>query len=145
MVCSPYTGCHLNSNRIVSACTINISAITSIQFFGRVLSNSFKFNANYIDLIFSTAVKYPLSPPLSSSLPSIPIQYSATSEIFHSSNKTNSLIEISLANLSCNNFNFYTDGSVIDIGTNQCSMGIGWVQVDDNNHIINKFSAKIHL
>src|SRR6185295_19487015 len=44
-----------------------------------------------------------------------------------------------------NLFNFYTDGSVIDIGTNNCTMGISWVQVDSNEHIIHKFSAKIHF
>ena len=78
-----------------------------------------------MDLIFSTAVKYPIPSALPSLLPSIPIYSSAAPEIFYSSDKTNQLIEISLSNSTQNIFNFYTDGSVIDIGTNQCSMGIG--------------------
>ena len=34
---------------------------------------------------------------------------------------------------------------MIDIGTDQCTMGIGWVQVDNSNQIIHKFSAKIYF
>jgi len=32
--CRPCPGCHLNSHRVKSACTINTSSITSIQFLG---------------------------------------------------------------------------------------------------------------
>jgi ribonuclease HI len=39
---------------------------------------------------------------------------------------------------------FYTDGSVIGIGTNQCTMGIGWAQVDDNQQVNYQFSAQIY-
>jgi ribonuclease HI len=58
---------------------------------------------------------------------------------------TNTLEQLSIINASYQQINFYTDGSVIDIGTNQCTMGIGWVQIDNNNQIIHKFFAKIHF
>ena len=49
--------------------------------------------------------------------------------IFHNSDASSKLSAISLSNLSQHQFTFYTDGSVKQLGTNQCSMGIGWVQV----------------
>jgi len=54
---TPCSGCHLNSQRLTTACTINTSSITSAQFFGRIISNSVKINANYLDLLTSAAIK----------------------------------------------------------------------------------------
>ncbi|CAG8567339.1 7128_t:CDS:1, partial [Racocetra persica] len=64
-----------------------------------------------MDLIFSAAIKYPISPTSPHILPYIPISHSAASEIFYPSNKTDKLIKISLSNSTYNTFNFYTDGS----------------------------------
>jgi len=138
----PCSGCHLNSDRIKNQCTINASAIISTKFLGRIKSNSINFNSNYLDLIYSTAVKHPLSIP---SAPTITIPNSSASKIFDPGEMTNTLEQFSIINASHQQINFYTDGSVIDIGTNQCTMGIGWVQIDNNNQIIHKFSAKIHF
>jgi len=57
--CTPCTGCHLNSNRVKQTCTINISATICTSFLGRK-TPKFKFNANYLDLIYSTAIKHSL-------------------------------------------------------------------------------------
>ena len=45
-------------------------------------------------------------------------------------------------NYNYTSFIFYTDGSVKNICTNQCSMGIGWVQLH-NNQIVHEFSAQL--
>jgi hypothetical protein len=135
------TGCHLNSHRINQICTVEVSAIISAQFLGRTNSkHQLNLNANYLDLICSTAVKHPTHIPPA---PNIPIINSIASEIFTPSESTNKLISISHHNLSYQQLSFYTDGSVIDIGTDQCTMGIGWIQVDNNNQTTNSFSAKI--
>jgi len=135
------TGCYLNSHRINQTCTIEVSAVISALFLGRINPNyQLNLNANYLDLICSTAVKHPTFTP---SLPTISITNSAAFEIFNSSEATDKLISISHYNLSYHQLSFYTDGSVIDIGTNQCTMGIGWIQIDNNNQIINSYSAKI--
>jgi hypothetical protein len=34
IACTPCSGCHLNTNRITSHCTVEVSAIISTQFFG---------------------------------------------------------------------------------------------------------------
>ena len=121
----PCSGCHLNSQRLTSACTINTSSITSAQFFGRIISNSVKINANYLDLLSSAAIKWPSPNLILPPMPTIPISNFISSAIFEASETTNELNQISLNNSLQNSFNFYTDGSVIDIGTNNCTMGIG--------------------
>src|SRR6185295_3126563 len=115
------------------------------QFFSRIVSNSVKINANYLDLLSSAAIKWPSPNLILSPMPTIPISNFISSAIFEASETTNELNQISLSNSLQNSFNFYTDGSVIDIGTNNCTMGISWVQVDSNELIVHKFSAKIHL
>ena len=119
--------------------------ITSVQFFSRIISNSVKINANYLDLLSFAAIKWPLPNSLPLLLPSIPISNFISSTIFEASDATNRLDQISSNNLSYNLFNFYTDSSVIGISTNNCTMGIGWVQVDSNDQVIHKFTAKVHL
>ena len=140
----PCSGCHLNSNRIKSACTLEISTTTATKFFGRIIHGKLKFNANYMDLIFSMAIKQPLS-DLILSPPTIPVADSIATSIFHPGELTTKLVQISTNNLNSRSFNFYTDGSVINIGSEHCTMGIGWVQVDNNNQISSKFNAQIKL
>ena len=101
-----------------------MSAIISFQFLRRVNSNLVNFNANYIDLIYSTAIKHLLSSPLA---PTISISNSYLSEIFKTSEAANILKQYSILNSSQQQFNFYTNGSVINIRTDQCTIGIGWV------------------
>jgi len=135
-------GCQLNSNRLTSVCTINISIISATQFFGRTLNKSLDFKANYLDLIYSSAIKRPLHTP--ATLPSIIIDNSSIEDIFQASNATCKLKKIACHNSALQILTFYTDGSVISIGTNQCTMGIGWVQVDNNLQAIHQFSAQIY-
>src|SRR6185436_17588362 len=115
------TGCYLNSNRINSLYTINILTIIATQFLGRVFSNLLNFNANYIDLIHSTAIKHPIS---LSPTPFIYIQNSPISEIFQKGDAIHILEQYSFSNATQHIFNFYTDGSVINIGTDRCTMSI---------------------
>jgi ribonuclease HI len=138
----PCPGCHLNSNRITSACTINIHTISAVQFFGRIFNRFLDFKANYLDLIYSLAIKRPLHIP--ATLPSIIIDNSSIEDIFQASNATCKLKEIACHNSTLQTLTFYTDGSVISIGTNQCTMGIGWVQVDHNQQATHQFSAQIY-
>ena len=49
---------------------------------------------------------------------------------------------IAIANSNLLEFTFYTDGSVINLGNSQCSMGIAWIQVF-KDQIIHQFSAQI--
>jgi ribonuclease HI len=55
---------------------------------------------------------------------------------------TSNLQTIANNNSQLSELSFYTDGSVIDLGSNQCSMGIGWVQIHDTT-TINTFQAQI--
>jgi len=41
---------------------------------------------------------------------------------------------------------FFTDGSMMAYRTDQCVMGIGWIQVDTDNDILSRtFSAQVQL
>jgi len=121
---------------------MNVSATISTSFLERKTSK-LKLNANYLDLIYSTAIKHPSRTP--HNYPTINISNSTISEIFKSNDCSDKLEEIFLNNSSYQEFTFYTDGSVTDIGTEQSSMGIGWVQVNNANQVLHKFSAKIYF
>ena len=143
IICYPCTGCSLNSKRIQSCCTIDISATLSTKFLGRKvykqISNKLKLNANYLDLLFSIASRHSVSIP---PLPSITIYLTAINDIFSSNTATNILQSIAQANTTFSEFTFYTDGSVINLGNSRCSMGIAWIQTF-NDSIIHQFSAQI--
>jgi ribonuclease HI len=96
-------------------------------------------HANYLDLLYSIALRNSfLAPPL----PSIHINQSPVLEIFDSNSASIHLNQLASNNTSQNNFIFYTDGSVKNISTEQCSMGIGWTQIYNNSPIQN-YSAQI--
>jgi ribonuclease HI len=95
-----------------------------------------------LDLIYSTAAKHPTTTPIP---PTILIINSTIPEIFEQNESTNKLLQIANTNQLLSQLTFYTDGSVIDINTNQCTMGIGWVQIDNNNQILHSFSARVQL
>ena len=67
IACLPCSGCELNSNRIPNLCTIEISATLSTKFLGRKTyldpSNKLKLNANYLDLLYSIALRHLSSIP----------------------------------------------------------------------------------
>jgi ribonuclease HI len=143
---SPCLGCDKNSQNIKGQCTFNIPTNLAIKFLGRKEKNNsqlLNLNANYLDLVYSIAIRYPLSTPLI--LPSIPIDNSIIFKVFNSNFASLSLHKIAIANLNSPSLSFYTDGSVIGICSDQCSAGIGWVQVDSNNLIIQSYSAQIEL
>ena len=138
--CTPCQGCNLNSHRISSCCTLEVSTILSTHFLERKKANKqLNFNANYIDLIHSTNIKLSSCIP---PLPTINISDSSISNIFIDSEASNKLSQAAISNSSQCQFTFYTDGSVKHLGTNLCSMGIGWVQVH-NKHVTQSFSAQI--
>jgi ribonuclease HI/endonuclease/exonuclease/phosphatase family metal-dependent hydrolase len=141
--CRPCSGCNLNSNRIQNNCTLNISATLSTKFLGRRVYNStpnkLNLHANYLDLLYSIALRNPSSAPSS---PTIHINQSPVLEIFNSNLASAHLNQLANNNISQNNFTFYTDGSVRNISTEQCSMGIGWIQIYNNSPIQN-YSAQI--
>ena len=137
--CKPCPGCSLNSSRIANYCTLEVSSILSTQFLGRKSNNQLKLNANYIDLIQSATFKNPsyIPPP-----PSINIADSLVPTLFYNNSASNNLAQIATANNSYQHFTFYTDGSVKNFGTDQCTMGIGWAQIH-NNSVTHNFSAQI--
>jgi ribonuclease HI len=141
--CTPCPGCSLNSKRITNKCTIDVSATHSTKVWVRPNSNSsdnkLKLNANYIDLIYSLAIRHPLKIP---SLPTINLENKFQIDIFKPSEASKNLLNILSQNYNQQNFIFYTDGSVQNISTNQCSMGIGWVQIY-GDQIIHSYSAQI--
>ena len=98
-------------------------------------------HANLIDLICFVAVKHLLTIPQP---PLININNKIVSNIFHPNQATTTLQQIALNNAVQSSFIFYTDGSVTDIGTDHCSMGIGWVQIL-NNQVLHQFLASIKL
>jgi len=102
--------------------------------------NQLNLNANYIDLIYSIAIRHPLNipPPPTILLPNSPIF-----DIFKENISSLQLQQIANTNFNSQQLRFYTDGSVKDITTDQCSSGIGWIQVDNNNNIIYSYSAQI--
>ena len=137
------TGCHLNSGTITNRCTINVPINLSAKFFGRVntYTKALNLNANYLDLIYAIAIRHPVQiiSPLNITIPTYSIP-----TIFESCSLTDELQQIANQNTSLSEFNFYTDGSVVELGTPQCSMGIGWVQVTENA-ILHKFHAQTKL
>ena len=143
LTCNPCSGCNLNSNRIKNHCTFDISATLSTKFWGRKTSNNqisiLRFNANYLDLIYATANRNLLYIPPT---PNILIYNNPVFEIFNSNNLSYYLNNIAISNSNSTNLTFYTDGSVQNLMTNQCSMGIGWIQVE-NNSITNSFAAQV--
>ena len=119
--------------------------IAKVEFVQRICEGSgyckLKLNSNYLDLLYFIALRNPsIIPPL----PTLQITSSSITMIFNSNEATQQLEAIYQTNCNQQQFVFYTDRSVIDICTNQCSMDIGWVQVC-NNQISHKFSAQIQL
>ncbi len=121
----PCSGCNLNSNRIKNHCTFDISATLSTKFWERKTSNNqisiLRFNANYLDLIYATANRNLLYIPPT---PNILIYNNPVFEIFNSNNLSHYLNNIAISNSNSTNLTFYTDRSVQNLMTNQCSMGI---------------------
>ena len=143
--CLSCQGCSLNSKKVTDSCTFEILATLSTKFLGWKTYtdslNKFKLNSNYLDLLYSIVLRNPsIIPPL----PTLQITSSSITTIFNSNEATQQLEAIYQTNYNQRQFVFYTDRSVIDICTNQCSMGIGWVQAC-NNQISHKFSAQIQL
>jgi ribonuclease HI len=98
-------------------------------------------HANFLDIAYSVALRHPLHIP---PLPSLTINSQQLPPIFETCQLVNNLQTIANSNYNLSSISFYTDGSVIDLGTSQCSMGIGWVQVD-NSTTINSFQAQVKL
>jgi len=137
---SPCTSCSLNSNIIANKCTILIPTSHATKFFGRLNSDkTINLNANHLDLIYSIAIRNPIyippPPNLIISIPQIP-------SIFHPSPALDTLQLIANYNSNLKELTFYTDGSVLNLGNSQCSMGIGWIQLE-NQTITHTFQAQI--
>ena len=117
-------GCFLNSHIIANKCTIIIPTNLSTQFLGRVNTHNktLNFNANHLDLIYSIAIRHPTQIP---DLPNITISTQPIPVIFEPCSLIYNLQQIANYNANLSELHFYTDGSVIDLGTSQCSMGIG--------------------
>jgi len=143
--CTQCTGCLLNSNRLQDTCTLNISTNLATKFQGRpAYSDSIKklnLHANLIDLFYSITLRNPMTIP---PLPTITIYNNPILNIFENNQQTQKLQLIAHNNLSCTDLTFYTDGSVSNIMTERCKMGIGWVQIQDET-IIHNYSAEIKL
>ena len=135
------TNCHLNTNTIPQICTTLIPINLTTKFLGRInpINKSLNPNANLLDLVYSIAIRHPIQIPLA---PSISISSSQIPQIFETSLSTSLLQNIANNNSHFSELSFYTDGSVIDLGTNQCSMGIGWAQIE-NSVTIHTFQAQI--
>ena len=132
----------MNSGLINNKCTILVPTSNAVKFLGRLdIDKSIKFNANPFDLLHSIQIKTSSNIP---TLPSLTIQASQIPSIFLDSPAFNTLQTIAHHNYSSTNLTFYTDGSVINTNTIQCSMGIGWLQLDNNN-INHTFNAQISL
>src|SRR5205814_7130611 len=131
--CIPCLGCNLNSNCIANSCTIDVSATHSTKVWARPLtnnlSNKLKLNGNLTDLIYNLAIRNSLT---ILPLPSINLENNYVTEIFESNETLKSLYNIALRNLNQQELIFYTDSSVQNICTDQCSMGISWVQINNN-------------
>jgi len=136
----PCSSCSLNSNIIANKCTILIPTSHATKFFGRLNPDkSVNLNANYLDLIFSTAARNPTSIPI---LPNLLIPTAQIPSFFYSSPALDTLQSICHYNSHLTELTFYTDGSVIDLGNSQCSMGIGWIQLYNQN-ILHTFQSQI--
>src|SRR6185295_19336410 len=134
------SGCPLNSNTITNKCTINIPINLSSKFFSHVntYNKTLNFNANHLDLIYSIANRHPIQIP---NPPNISITTHLIPTIFEPGILTNNLQQIANYNSQLSELHFFTNGSVINLGTSQCSMGIGWVQILNNN-ILHTFQAQ---
>ena len=137
---SPCYNCPLNSNTIANRCTIFIPTSHATKFFGRVNSDkSINLNANHLDLIYSIAYRSPIH---LLSLPNIVISPALIPSIFQSGTALDTLQSIANQNCNLTELIFYTDGSVLNFSSSQCSMGIGWIQLQ-NTSIIHIFQAQI--
>jgi ribonuclease HI len=135
------SNCSLNSNLITQKCTILIPTNLATKFLGRInpSDKSIKFNANFLDLISSISIRHPSTTP---PLPKLQISTIEIPPIFKSNSLTNTLQTIINTNSHLSELSFYTDGSVTNLGNSQCSMGIGWVQIDSGT-VLNTFQAQI--
>ena len=77
-------------------------------------------------------------------LPTITIYNNPILDIFENNQQTQKLQLIAHNNLFCTDLTFYTDGSVSNIMTERCKIGIGWVQIQDET-IIHNYLAEIKL
>src|SRR5260364_238665 len=110
------------------------------KFFGKLNSDkTINLNANFLDLIYSIALRNPIHIP---PLPNLNISTTQLPPIFEPSQAYNTLQSFTHYNSSLSELTFYTDGSVINLGNPQCSMGIGWIQLANQN-IIHIFQAQI--
>ncbi|RIB05043.1 hypothetical protein C2G38_2254036 [Gigaspora rosea] len=75
-------------------------------------------------------------------LPNLLIPTAQIPSFFHSSPALDTLQSICHYNSHLTELTFYTDGSVIDLGNSQCSMGIGWIQLHNQN-ILYTFQSQI--
>jgi hypothetical protein len=72
--------------------------------------------------MYSIAIRHPIQIP---NPPNINITTNLIPTIFEPGTLTNNLQQIANYNAQLSELHFYTDGSVINLGTSQCSMGIG--------------------
>ena len=124
--CKLCTGCSLNSNRIRNICTINVLASLSNKLLYRRTnnntSNKLNLHANLLDSIYSIALRNPTTIPRP---PTIVIYNNAIFEIFRNNQSSQILQQIAISNTTHTQLTFYTDKSVSNITTKQCTMGIG--------------------
>jgi len=125
---------------IAFKCIIFISINFATKFFRKfnTQNKQLNLNANYLDLLYSIAIRHPIQAPISNN---IYISTTLIPSVFETGSTTNTLQLIANSNYNQSELHFYTDGSVIQIGTSQCSMGIGWALVQDNN-IVHTFQAQ---
>ena len=65
MIVAPCTGCNLNSNLMTQKCTILIPINLATKFVVKfnLQNNQLNFNANYLDLLYSIAIRHPSQIP----------------------------------------------------------------------------------
>ena len=80
-------------------------------------------------MLYSITIRHPTQIPNATNI-SIPA--SLIPSVFSNNDLTNTLQLIANSNYNKTELHFYTDGSVIQAGTSQCSMGIGWALVQNN-------------
>ena len=142
IITQPCLDCHLNSRLINNKCTILIPTSNAAKFHGRLNSDkSINFNANPLDLIYSIQIKTFANIPTP---PNLNIQTSQIPPIFFAGPASDILQTFANHNYNSTHLVFYTDGSVVNPQTTQCTMGIGWLQTN-NNQIIHTFQAQILL
>jgi hypothetical protein len=136
-------GCPLNSGTINNQCTILVPINLATKLFARINTSdkSLNLHANHLDLIYAIAIRHPTQIPHA---PNISITADLIPTLFEPGLLTNNLQQIAYHNANLSELCFYTDGSVINLGTNQCSMGIGWAQIS-NESVLHTFQAQIKL